>query len=442
MVFGPKTGVDSPRNRPNPRKPKREKRAAAETTRDNPRQRRFHELPLTDPTHYTTATKIDMSKIKLTDCLWVRSLVADREPFKPLTQALEVRGCRSFSLQIKSDPYSLSKLKQLLWKTDDHVILYGLWGKEYRKVQPILQQRKNFSLMSIDWWNTPFWFTQNAEYVLFNFYSGIVARTQGARFANDWNPPLFSLPERMFMYEFACAALRPAAVLALPYLNWRARQLRAQDTIRPEKMIYIPIPITAKNLPFEDEQPEYDFCNVSTTAGFWVIRDPYAAAKYNFVNLYADRQRLFNLIQKFEGKPYKVFDRRRFREILPWETYCSSIRRSRFAISTGGLHQAAVPKFLEYACFGTPMIGSKPRYDFPWLDQCLFPVDAMNLTEAELKGKLEEAFALQPKLRQNCLNLRETLLRMYDALRLLDLAQEQIDGKPIPPGYVREQVPG
>jgi hypothetical protein len=38
--------------------------------------------------------------------------------------------------------------------------------------------------------------------------------------------------------------------------------------------------------------------------------------------------------------------------------------------------------------------------------------------------------------------LRETLLRMYDALRLLDLAQEQIDGKPIPPGYVREQVPG
>jgi hypothetical protein len=45
---------------------------------------------------------------------------------------------------------------------------------------------------------------------------------------------------------------------------------------------------------------------------------------------------------------------------------------------------------------------------------------------------------LQPKLRQHCLELRETLLRTYDPVRLFDMAQDQMDGKPIPPGYLRD----
>jgi hypothetical protein len=318
-----------------------------------------------------------------------------------------------------------------------------LLGKEFQKIRPIFEARGNFSLFTIDWWNTPFWYTQNARYVLFNLYGGIAARTRGARFANDWRPPLFFVPERMSPYELACAALRPANLLALPYLNWRDARLRAQDKIQPDRLIYFPIPISEKNLPFKDESPEYDFCNAGGSVGLWLMRDPYAPARYNFVNLYSDRQRLFNLIQRFEGRPYKIFDRRRFKTLVPWETYCSSIRRSRFAVSTGGLHQASVPKFLEYTCFGTPMIGSKLPYEFPWLDDCLFPIDAMNLQPEELKEKLQEAFELQPRLRQNCLNLRETLLRMYDPVRVFDMAQDQIDGKPIPPGYLRnDQVQG
>jgi len=83
------------------------------------------------------------------------------------------------------------------------------------------------------------------------------------------------------------------------------------------------------------------------------------------------------------------------------------------------------------------MIGSKLPYEYPWLDQCLFPIDAMSLTAEQLKSKLDEAFELQPKLRQNCLNLRETLLRMYDPVRIFDLAQDQIDGQPMPSGYLR-----
>jgi len=191
-------------------------------------------------------------------------------------------------------------------------------------------------------------------------------------------------------------------------------------------------------LPFRDEPPEYDFCNTGASCGFWIIRDPYASAKYNFVNLYSDRKRLFDLILDLENRPYKIFDRRRFRERLPWEMYCSSVRRSRFAICTGGIHQASVPKYIEYACFGTPMIGATLPYEFPWLDKCVYPIDAINITPDELKEKLKLAFELQPKLRQNCLELRETLLRLYDPVNVFDMAQRQIDGKGIPSGYLCE----
>jgi hypothetical protein len=221
-------------------------------------------------------------------------------------------------------------------------------------------------------------------------------------------------------------------------LNWRDKCLRSNDVVRPERLIYFPIPIIAEDLPFREEPPEYDICNIATTCGFWVMRDPYAPAKYNFVNLYSDRKRLLDLSLKFEGRPYTFFDRRRHHGYFSWESYCQSLRRSRFAISTGGVHEASVPKYMEYICLGTPMIGSTLPYEFPWLDKCLFPIDCLHVTPEELKEKLKEAFELQPKLRQNCLGLRDTLLKMYDPVRLFDMAQDQIDGKPVPPGYLRD----
>jgi hypothetical protein len=62
----------------------------------------------------------------------------------------------------------------------------------------------------------------------------------------------------------------------------------------------------------------------------------------------------------------------------------------------------------------------------------------LRVTPEELKEKLKEAFEIQPRLRQNCLEMRDTLLRLYDPVRVFDMAQDQIDGKPIPPGYLRE----
>jgi hypothetical protein len=378
------------------------------------------------------------SQIKLADCLWVQGELTCQPLFRPTANVLRTRGIQRLVLPALSDAAGWRTFKETLRKTDRHVMLHGLRANELKPLFSLMKDRRNFSILLVDWWNSPFWFTQNAEYVLFNLYGGIAARTLGARFCNDWKPPLFAWPERLVPYEFACAALRPAALLAQPFLDRRDRKWRKTDVVRPERLIYFPIPVSAEDLPFKEEKPEYDFCNTGASCGFWIIRDPYAAAKYNFVNLYSDRKRLFDLITQLEGPTCKIFDRRRFRERLPWETYCSSLRRSRFAVSTGGIHQASVPKYIEYACFGTPMIGATLPYEFPWLDQCVFPIDGLTITPAQLKEKLKEAFEVQPKLRQNCLNLRDTLLRMYDPGRVFDLAQEQMDGQPIPPGYLRK----
>jgi hypothetical protein len=171
-----------------------------------------------------------MSKIRLADCLWVRSpSLSEQILFRPITRALEQKNCKLYSLRLKTDPDSLPKLKQLLWKTDDHVILHGLWPFELRALKPLLERRKNFSVLLVDWWQCPYWFTQNAEYVIFNLYGGIAARTKGARFCNDWKPPLFAWPERLVPYEFACSALRPAALLARPFLERHHEKLRATD---------------------------------------------------------------------------------------------------------------------------------------------------------------------------------------------------------------------
>ena len=378
------------------------------------------------------------SSIRLSECLWLQGELTCQPLFRPILKAFEARGVRRRVLPPHGDADGWHKLKEELRKTDRHLMLHGLQARDLKPLRELLEARKNYSILLIDWWNSPFWFTQHAEYVLFNLYGGVAARTRGARFCNDWQPPLFSLPERMVPYEFACAALRPAARLAQPFIERQFANWRANDTVRKDRLIFFPIPLQAEDLPFREEKPVYDFCNTGASCGFWIIRDPYAEPKYNFVNLYADRKRLFDLILPLEGKPYTIFDRRRFRQRLPWETYCKSILGSRFAISTGGIHQAAVPKYVEYACFGTPMIGATVPYEFPWLDQCMFPIDGLTVTPAQLREKLKEAFELQPKLRANCLGLRDTLLRLYDPVRVFDMAQAQMDGEPVPKGYLRE----
>ena len=376
-------------------------------------------------------------KIQLKDCLWVCGRnIECQAVFKPALRAQERRGAKMWRLNDCSAG-NLRQLRDRVWKTDEHVILQGLLAGELSKLRPIFQGRKNFSLVLIDWWNSPFWFSKNATYLIFHNYNGIMVRTGQARFLAEDRPPWFLFPEKAIYYELAGGLLRPAALATAPILDVVKRWQRMRDTVEPRRLLYFPFPIVAEDVPLQEESPQYDFTNMGATMGLWFMRDAYASAWLNFANLYCDRQRLIDLIVRFDGRPFKVFDRRRNYSFLPWEELNRIIRQSRFAVCTGGLHQNSVPKFLEYTCLGVPMIGTALPFEFPWIDQCLFAVDAMKISAAELKLKLAQALELQPKLRANCLALRDTLLNLYHPQTLLDLLQDQFDGKPIPAGYLK-----
>ena len=86
------------------------------------------------------------------------------------------------------------------------------------------------------------------------------------------------------------------------------------------------------------------------------------------------------------------------------------------------------------------MIGRSVPWEAPWFDDCLFPVDIKHSTPGSIKPVLREALERHSVLRNNCLNWRERLLKMYDPMTLLDMLQDQIDGQPIPPAYLKPKA--
>lgn len=375
--------------------------------------------------------------LKVENCLWVRSPNSEHPIFRPISSALEARGAQTFSLKMKADRESLPKLKELLWKTDKHVILHGLLPEELRAIKPILAERKNFSMALIDWWTSPWWYTRHAEYLLFNLYNGVAICKGLATFGNGFKAPLLSAPEMMIPFHIASSILRAPALVAAPFREMLQRRRRELDNRDPKRLLYFPISSNTSDVPSWTPAPdEYDFSNTGATYGIWHMRDAYAPARYDFANIYKDREALIDGIKKFENAPYKVFDRRG-RARLTWSEYCRTVQRSRFAIATGGVHEASIPKYLEYVCLGTPVLGRPLPYEYPLLRPCIFTADALHSSPAELKAKLDEALAAQPKLRENCLAVREKVIALYDSQAILDLLQAQLDGKPIPTDYVQ-----
>ncbi len=369
--------------------------------------------------------------------IWLRSGLTDQQYiFRSLRSALIERGITILTLNGPKDTVGFEKIKQAVWGSDTHVILDGMTPGELNHLRPVFETRRNFSMALVDWWTSVYWFTQNADYLIFRNYNGIAIRRGLGTFVGDRRPPLISLPDNRAVYQLASAGLRLPALLAAPYLNLRKRRQRQAENISRQQMFYFPFTIAAEHVPLKAESPEFDFCNVSSTRGYWILRDPHASAWLNFSNLYHDRVRITDLILRAEHPAYKVLDVRRTGR-LNWDDYCRVVRQSRYAICTGGLHQTSVAKYAEFACLGTPLFGENLPFEYPWLDQCLFPVDALNVTPAELKQLLPKAMEQQPALRENCLALRETLLQLYDPHRVLDLLQEQADGKPVPPGYLK-----
>jgi hypothetical protein len=357
-------------------------------------------------------------------------------------RVLRAGGTRIFMFKGGNDPAELKALRELLWRKDDHVILSS-WLKPYElaEIYPLLRDRRNFSLAVDDWWQSPYWFTREADYLLFRKYHGIAVRLGQWDFVNGARPPLLLNPfsRQSSRYLLLCSLLRPAALAASPFLEIRNWWRRRQEAVTPDRCIYLPFGIDGADVPLVPEKIQYDFANTSGTFGFWFMRSPYAPAYYTFANLYEDRRRFVDAIASFENNPFSFYDCRREKNYyVPWELYLQKTRQSRFVICSGGLQDAALPKYLEYACLGIPMIGRAAPFEHPWQEDVVFPVDMMGVTRQQLKPLLQEALERYPVMREKCLNLRDRLLKLYDFNAILDLAQAQANGQPIPPVYIKQ----
>jgi len=341
------------------------------------------------------------------------------------------------------DTVRIEELRQLLRQSDVHVVLVWLLPRELTALYPILRERKNFSLVADDWWIQPHWFMREAEYVFFRKYEGIALRRGQTAFVTERQPPWIMNPAPHFgWYTNLAAALRLPALAISPAVNAWNFFRRRSEPVDPGRYIFSPFPLEAVNVPILDEPRQFDFANTGSSCGIWFMRDPFVSYHYTCANLYYDRQILTDAVARLEGRPFTFYDCRREphdRQRLPYAEYQRMNQRARFLIATGGLQDASVPKFLEYACVGTPMIGRRLPFEYPWLDDCLVPVDIddASLAPERLKPRLQTALDQYSGLREKCLGWRDRLLKLYDVHNLLDMVQGQIDGKPVPPGYLR-----
>jgi hypothetical protein len=382
-------------------------------------------------------------RLVLSESLWVCGAAMTHARFAGgELKCLRERGMEIVMFDPR-DQNGIEELRRRLVKQDKHVIFSWLLPSELNLAHPMVRERKNFSVVVDDWWIQPFELMRNADYVIFRKYHGIAVRLGQRPFLRDDQPPLFLNPSpQVTKYSLTCAAARPLALAASPFMAaWNAWRRRSEE-VRPQRYLYWPMAInTSLAVPVKELEPKYDFSNTSGTIGVWYMRDPHAPFHLSFSNLYHDRKMLTDKIAGFEDNPFKFYDCRREKDhFLPYDDYLQKCQQSRFVIASGGLHGTGLVKFLEFMRVAVPMIGRRLDLDFPWLDECMFPVDVMRLPPGGLKPLLQEALDRYPVLKQNCLKWRERLTQLHDFNVLLDMLQEQADGKPIRPGYLRPEV--
>jgi hypothetical protein len=377
--------------------------------------------------------------VKLSECIWLRNAAADaaHRACNRERRALAELGITVETYQGVHDQDSIRRVRDLIWKTDRHIVLEHLSATELWSLYPALKDRQNFSIAEDDWWSNPFWFTSHAEYLIYFTYNAVAIRVGDVPFARFRETAWLQWPRKWNRFLLAMTGVRFASLALAPLLQLWKWQQRRSAPVNPDRVIYFPYAIFAEDLPFHEVKHEYDYSNVGQTNVPWLMRDPYAPAYFSGTNLYRDRHLLNEALLACDGPPFRMYDWQREGRWLNFEQYCDKVRQSRFTLATGGLHANAIPKFLEFACLGTPMVGPGLPYDHPWLDQCLFPMNPFKLGRNQVRPLLEQALALHPKLRENCLRLRETLLRRYSFESVLRLAQDQIEGRPIPATYVR-----
>ena len=382
-----------------------------------------------------------VSRIQLTKCIWVLDRASQKHRHcAGYARALAALGVRTEQYEHARDAESVARVSQVLRSTDEHVVFFFVGPATFRAFYPVLKERRNYTVITDDWWNTPHWFVRNADYVLFRTFSFLAVRLGLGRFAPFGETPVLTMPQPLTRFGLIMTAARLTSLALTPVLQMMKAWQRTLETTPIERMIYFPYALRGEDVTF-DANPtyRYDFSNVSNIYAPFISQDPFVPCWFTGANFYADRNRLVKSMLAWEGQPFRLLNwqgRNRVGGSL-YDELCDVVRSSRFTVATGGIHQNPVSKFIENVCLGTPMIGRRLPYEHAWLDQCLFPIDTFTVNAGNIKPKLEEALALQPKMRESCLGLRDELLERYSFENVLRMAQDQIDGKPIPPGYLK-----
>lgn len=383
-------------------------------------------------------------RFSINESLWVCGGARTQEILYPRTEiaALRERGARVFLLNGAEDAKGLEELGRLARQNDRHVVLMWLRPREMMALRPILRERKNFSVVLDDWWIYPHWVTRDANHVINRMFNGVAVRLGQSELVTQ-PPPWLSLPEPVSVYGIQAALLRLPALALWPFADTFKWLQRRGEEINPDGLLYLPFSVVPESLPLQPEEIKYDFTLTGSITGVWLMRDAYASFKHTFANLYFDRKRLADSLAPFDGKPFRIYDWRHLPEPHPpvsWDDYVQLTRQSRYVVVTGGLHNAGLPKHLEYACLGVPMIGRQTLFEFPWLDDCMIDVNLARLDAGQMKPLLDDAMDRYPALRENCLKWREQLFKLHSAHTLLDMLQAQADGGPVPPGYLKPGV--
>ena len=161
-------------------------------------------------------------RLNVNQSIWIRSGFTDRQYiFRSVRDALIERGITVLTLNGPRDTEGLEQIRKAVWASDAHVVMDGMMPGELRQLEPVFKDRKNFSMALVDWWTSAYWFTKNAEYLIFRNYNGIAVRRGLTAFAPGRKPPLISWPEKWVPYAVVSAALRvPSLVLAPALQLW------------------------------------------------------------------------------------------------------------------------------------------------------------------------------------------------------------------------------
>ena len=171
----------------------------------------------------------------LTKCIWLRSATNDRQPlFAPLLRFLNRTGVKTVIFHLDRPSEAFAELS----RSDAHVIVGALQPRDFRQLKPLFQKRGNFSLLPVDWWTVPAWWSENAQYLIFQSYSGIAARTGLRGFDSSADVPLFEFESLSPLFPFVSSLLRFPALLSAPFLDWRKKHQRLKDKRPRDRMLY------------------------------------------------------------------------------------------------------------------------------------------------------------------------------------------------------------